>query len=435
MTGSAPSQSWWEMFEDPQLNHFVDLGLVCNPDIKLAQARIDYAYQQALEDRARLLPTFELFGSYYRQKESAYDIGIPAFVPLVIGKNLYFNTAAALLRGSYEVDLWGKNRNRYYADLGMLQAQIADKAQARLTLAAAIVETYFNLQNHLNQYEILVRQYEAKKMAYTLLYQRFYHGMDDEFFVYIFDKEASDIQDNIEIIKGIIESDRHAFAALVGNVASCCNESGEICVELSASYMKRVELPTCLPIDLLARRPDVIAALWVIQSKSYGIKVAKAQFFPNLDLSAFIGSTSFLVTKFFTYPALKLFGDAQSRLPLYTGGALSANLGKAQADIEIAVERYNQTLLTAVKNVEDAMTSLKTADNRMGKIKEAVKDSRDLYELTNQKYQHGIDSNVRAMNALSNLDSQLLLESEIQLARMVAIVDVIRSIGGGYCGN
>ncbi len=428
--GCGPSECWWQMFGDAQLDRLMEIGLACNPDIKVAQARINLAYQSALESRSALLPYFDLFGSYSRQKNSLYDVGIPAFVPLVEGDNLYYNTATTLLRATYEVDVWGKNRNNYYASLGLLQAQIADKAQAKLILSASIAEGYFNLQNHLVQLALLKEQIDAKKWAYKLLHERFYRGIDDEFFVYIFDSEIATLEDNYAKLEGVIDVDKHTLAALVGNVAA----GGEICCDMVARYDVPVELPSCLPIDFLARRPDIMASLWTIQSRGYDIKVAKARFFPSLDLAGDIGSIAFLVSKFFSDPAIAILGEAMSTLPLYTGGQLPAKLGQAQAGIEIAVEQYNQTLLTAIKDVEDALTNLRANDKRLTQIKEAVKDSQSLYNLTNQKYEHGIESNVRALNARASLYSQKVLESQIQLDRMNSIVEVIRSIGGGYRG-
>lgn len=428
--GCAPSDCWWKMFGDDQLSHLMEVGLACNPDIKVAQARIDLAYQKALETRSPLLPYLDIFGSYSRQKNSLYDIGIPAFVPLVEGDNLVYNTATTLLRASYEVDVWGKNRNAYFSSLGLLQVQIADKAQARLILSASIAESYFNLQNHLNQLALLKEQLDAKKGAYDLLYKRFYRGIDDEFFVYIFDSEVSTLEDDYAKLAGVIEVDRHALAALVGNIAG----GEQVCVEMVACYDAPVELPASLPLDFLARRPDIMASLWTIQSKAYGIKVAKARFFPSFDLAASVGSAAFVVSKFFSNPAITIFGEAASVLPLYTGGELMAQLGQSQANIEIAVEQYNQILLAAIKDVEDALTNLRANDQRLIKIQEAVRDSAELYKLTDQKYQHGIESNVRALNARSSLYSQKVLESQIQLDRMNSIVEVIRSIGGGYRG-
>ncbi|MCH9609524.1 MAG: Outer membrane protein OprM [Chlamydiales bacterium] len=422
--GDYPNRSWWEIFCDPQLNCLVEIGLKESPNIKVAQARINLAYEEAIETRAKLLPYFDLLTSYSRQRESLYDIGIPAFVSLVEGDNLFFNTATTLLRGSYEVDIWSKNRNQYYSDLSLLQARMTEKAEAELILASAISKTYFNLQNHLTQREILAKQLKAKKEAYDLLNERFYRGMGDEFFVYIFDREVALIQDDLIQMEGMIEMDHHALAALVG-------QSVEIDTP-TAHFEKRLQLPSTIPFDLLSRRPDVKSSLWMIQSKGYDVKVAKARFFPNLDLSAFVGSTAFLVSKFFSPSALKLFGDAASVLPLYTGGELRAKLGQSQASLDLSVDQYNQTVLLAVQEVSDAMTKLRTSDQRLIKVDRSVADSEALYDLSRQKYTHGIDTNIRVLNALSNVYIQQLLQSEIQLNRMISIVEVIRSIGGGY---
>ncbi len=434
--GEIPSERWWEMFSDCQLSHLIDLGLSCQPDIKLATARIKLAYEGALEARSALLPHFDLFTSYNRERNSLYEItGLPAFVPLAEGDNLLFNTATILLKATYELDIWGKNRNRYYSQLSNLQGSIADRAQAELVLASTIAQTYFNLQSHLEQVQILEESVAAKTGSYDLLRQRFFHGMADEFFVYITDAEVTALQDQLEVMRGMVEMDRHALAQLVGNVASCCNESGEICVALTAHYCGALPFPCSLPIDLLARRPDVVSQIWNVQASGYEVKVAKARFFPSFDLLAQLGSASFFVSRVFTNPALNIAGEAVSTLPLYTAGELRARLGQAQQTLEIAVESYNQTVLLAVKEVSDAITAVKTADRRYGAVSKGLRDSEALYGLTCDKVSHGIESRVLLYNALSNVYAHKLLESDVTLARNVAIVDVIRSIGGGYCGR
>ncbi|MBS0623230.1 MAG: efflux transporter outer membrane subunit [Verrucomicrobia bacterium] len=432
--GDFPQDRWWELFGDAQLNNFVDLALSCHPDISAANLRVGIAFEKAIEVRSKLLPYVDIMGSYWRQKQTNYNTYVPAAAFAIEKADFWFNTASALIRASYEIDIWGKNRASYYSQLGQVQAKIADLAQARLILSTTIAQAYFSLQSHRIQKDIISNWLQTKQELLKLLQQRYSSGMADEFFPYIVDAQVAELQDLLIQIEGLIELDEHALAALVGNISSVCGRSEGLCAELVASYQQPVPLPSSLPLELISRRPDIMASLWQIQSMSYGVKVAKARFLPNLDLLGMIGPISFFLTKFFTYPALDIWMQATSTLPLYTGGDLVAKLGEAQLELELAVQNYNQTILRAVQDVSDAVTNLKTAQERLQQIERAVKDSGLVYQLTRERYVKGVDAKIPVLNAADTLYSQQNLEQQVWLVRMVAIVSVIRSLGGGYCG-
>lgn len=429
--GAFPQEKWWEIFQDAQLNGCIEEALAFHPDIQIAQLRIGVAYEHALEVRAQLLPYVDLFGSYSRQRQSAYDVGIPAFVPLVINQNLWFNTATALIRATYEIDLWGKNRNQYYGELGQLKMQMADDAQSRLLLATTLAHAYFSYQSHLKERELLTCILEKGERIRTLLQQRFSSGMMDEWAVYQSDAEVAKIRGALEHMKGLLALDEHALAALVGNL----NGAKSLSLHSVARYKEPVALPCSLPLELIARRPDIVGSLWNIESMSSGVKVAKARFLPNLDLYGAVGNISFLITKFWTANAQSLFGSASSALPLYTGGELTAQLGQAQLKLDLAVEQYNQTILRAVQEVSDAVTHVKTADAQLLQLKRAVDDKRAIVSLSRERVAQGIATQIVMLQAEVEQHREEVLEEQRWFERMSGIVEVMHAIGGGYCGS
>ncbi len=423
--GYYPNEAWWTFFQDPQLNNLIELSLANHPDIKLAEARILRAQEEAIETRSALLPHFFLYGDLTREKLSQ-------FASRTLGATgLQYITEATsyLTSASYELDIWNKNRNRFYASLDEVCAQIADYEEAKLLLSTTIASVYFDLQYNLELLKIAKRRLQAREELYALLRQRFDNGVISQFHLYETDTEVQAIKDLIFQQEGMIEVDRHALAALIGNVT--CG-FGELCKEPSALFKTPLPLPPALPIDLLARRPDVTAAKLRVEASCFDVKVARANFFPKIDLLGYIGFTSFKLAEFFTKRALEWIGDAVGLLPLYTGQQLEAKLGIAREDLEIAIEEYNQTVLNAIQQVSDALTELVTADKRLSALSQSVEDAVALYNLTDQRFQNGVDNQISVLNGLENVLVQEELETVVQLDRFQAAVALIRAIGGGY---
>ncbi|MCH9610818.1 MAG: Outer membrane protein OprM [Chlamydiales bacterium] len=426
--GQQIPEQWWTLFGDSQLNCLIEAALEQNPTIEEAQRRVNLAYEVALESRSKLLPYLDAWGEAERNKLSLYGFGLPGFIPLLAPLNRNFNWINMLLRGSWEIDIWGKNRNLFLSKLDDTTATYADMLQAKVVLATSVASAYFNLQSHQRQLEVLIEQAEDKGGVARLLNQRFRKGMADEFWVYREDSALALIIDQIERMRGIIESDKHALAALVANQV-------ELEVVPVASFEKPFPLPACLPLELIKRRPDIRAQIWRIESSTKRVKAAKARFLPNLDLFGTVGFISFFWDRLVQAQTFDYEVGGNSTLPLYTGGDLCARLGQSEQEMEIAIAQYNQTLLKAVREVSDALSDLKTADERLDAINDALDDAVLLYDLTNQKYERGIETLVSLLNARYSVMVQELTRQEIELMRMEALVALVRSIGGGYGGE
>ena len=428
-------EDWWTLFGDSQLTRIIESALECNPSIREAEHRVCLAYEVAQETRSKLLPYLDGFGEAERQKLSLYGFGLPGFIPLLAPLNRNFSLMTLLMRGSWEIDIWGKNKNLYLSKLDETTATYADLLEAKLIISTSITTAYFSLQSHMKQLELLEEEARDKAEVTDLLRQRFHRGVSDEFFVYQEDIALSAVQDAANSMRGMIEIDKHALSALVSNAASICDLDGEMRVAPSAYYEKPFPLPENLPINLIARRPDIRANIWRIESSTKRVKAAKARFLPNLDLWGTVGFISFFWSNLAQSQSFDYDAGGNSTLPIYTGGELCASLGQSKQELEISVQQYNLTILKAVQEVDDALSSLKTADERRGDIERSLFDAEKIMDLTNQRYEHGIDTLVSVLNARSNVLVKDLTLQEIHLARMESIVALIRSVGGGYGRN
>lgn len=422
-----PEEPWWAFFQDHQLSHFIELSLVCHPDIKLAQARVNRAYEEALVVRSVLYPHLFLFGDLARQKISEFG---PGFVPSF--PDLFTLTTLQLTSSIYELDIWNKNHALYYAALDRVQAEVAEYDEAKLILSTLIASAYFNLQIHQARLKINQERLAARSEVYDLLKQQFDLGIISEFWLYRTDTEVEFIKDEIFALKAAVEIDEHALSALVGNVECLCSESGRIHTEPVAQFERPFPIPSTLPIDLLARRPDITAQKWLVEAAQFDIHVAKVNFLPRIDLRALIGFQSIKIGDFFTGKALTALAGASGTLPIFTAGKLRGQLGVACEDLEIAIERYNQLVLQAVQEVSDALSNLIAADDRKKALVISTVDAKALYNLTKQKYESGVANKIKVLNAIENYLVQSDLEMKVEGVRFQSAVDLIRAIGGGY---
>lgn len=421
--GVYPNEKWWTFFQDPQLNFLIETSLASHPNIKMAETRILRARDEACETGSALLPHLYAAGEIGREKLSLFNSRTQTLTSLQ-----YITEATTVLTSTiYELDIWKKNRNKYYASIDEMVAQVADYEEAKLLLSTTIASVYFDLQYNIKLLHIAQERLKARAELYGLLRQRFDRGVIAQFQLYETDTEVQKIRDLIYQLEGSIQIDRHALAALVGNPA--CTE---FVVEPAAVFDTPLPLPSTLPIDLLARRPDITAQKWRVEASCLNIEVAKANFFPQIDLVAFIGYASFRLTKLFNRAALTWIGSAIGSLPIFTAGKLQAQLGIAREDFEIAIEKYNQLVLKAVEEVCDALSDLTTADNRIEALQRSVADSQSLYELTYQRFENKVADRISVLNAIEDVLKQEELEVAVQLERFHSAVSLIKAIGGGY---
>ncbi len=428
--GELPSGAWWVFFQDEQLDRLMEVSLACHPDIHIAEARITRAYEEARVARSALFP--HLFGLADVQRKKISKLG-EGFVPSL--PTLFTQTTLKLTSAVYELDVWKKNRSIYYASLDLAQAKRAEYEEARLLLSTALAGVYFDLQMKWARKEVTEKRLAARRELYALHKQQFDLGIISEFRLYETDTDVQLLQDFVYVLEGEIAIDQHTIAALAGNVCCLCGTDGKLEVTPAAQFNHPFPLPSTLPIDLLARRPDVTAQRWRVEAACFGIKVAQANFFPRIDLLGWVGVQSILIGKLFRGETLVALGEGAGALPLFLAGKLQGDLGVAREDLEIAIEIYNQLILNSVQQVSDALSDLQTATKRKLAVEDALKDATGLLDLTQQKYEKGVANKLTFLNALENVFVQQDLKVQIQLARFEAAVELIRAIGGGYYDN
>jgi NodT family efflux transporter outer membrane factor (OMF) lipoprotein len=338
----------------------------------------------------------------------------------------------------YEFDFWGKNRAGLDAALGEAAAQEAEFAEARLLLTTAITRAY--IRGVLLTQELGLIQ-ETAKVARGLLdvaRTRFQTGLGPA-------DAVMQATLDLEIVAKAEANTRQLVAVQQDSLARLMGQGPDATKNLFAGKTVHipasVELPPHLPIELLAHRPDLAAAMHRAEAAAERIHVAKAQFLPSVDLSAATGGLEAAVlTKDFGHlPSLLFRGSDLNfvvapgfHLPLFEGGRLRGQLSAMRSQYDEAVELYNDTLLHAVQEVADSLSDWKQTGTALKAQGDLLKASRGEVKLTQERARSGLVDRRETLTVQRGLLDQLVVLKTSEADHLLAAIDVIQALGGGY---
>ena len=420
-TAAWPEREWWQRFGDPQLNALIAEALAGNPGMGSARARVDRALALAAGAGAAQAPQVNAGANLTRQRYSSNDI-----FPPPIGGSWYTH---ALLTATldYEFDLWGRNRAGYEAALGQARAAEVDAYAVRLLLAANVARAYAQLGRSFEQLDLARAVLAQRQSMLELTRERVAAGLDSDVELKHAEGSIPAARQRIVQLQEEIALERNLLAALLGQ-----GPDRGLAIARPQLQAPSMALPSVLPADLLGRRPDVVAQRWRVESAHSSIASAKAQFYPNVNLTALIGVHSVSFADLLTHgSAIPAIGPAL-RLPLFDGGYLRGNLAAKSADFDLAVEQYNQTLVEALREVVDQLASLKSVDAQRVEVERALAAARDAYALANTRYHAGIASYLQVLAAETPLLEQQSLRAGLRARELELSINLIRALGGGY---
>jgi len=418
-----PGDGWWRSYGDAQLNGLIDEALSGAPNVAAAKARLGKAQALTSQARAALLPTLQGQGAASETKES-YNTGIPpAFVP-----HGYNSFGQITLNFNWELDFWGKNRAAVAAAVSEARASEADLAEARLVLSTAIAGAYADLTRLWAERDVAERAVQSRQETLDLVQRRVINGLDTRGELEEALAGPASARADLAAIDEQIALTKDEIAALMGEGP----DRGVAIARPTGANLQAFGLPSHLAADLVGRRPDLAAARWRAEAAASRIGVAKAQFYPDVNLAAFIGYESLGISNLFASGSgIGQVGPAVT-LPIFEGGRLRANLKGARADYETAVASYDETLTQALQEVADAAASERALGVRLKESADALAADEDAYRIARLRYEGG----------LSNYQSVLLAEDAVLASRRTVVdlkaraftldVQLVRALGGGF---
>lgn len=423
---------WWELFCDEQLNELILIAFARSPTLEIAQAHILLASANAERVRAALFPNIFWAADISRQKLSTTGV-IPfgnVSVPLTPASAIpeYFTLYETSINLTYDFDIWGKNRSTLKAVLGEVQSKIADAAYARLALGISLAEVYFQLQIYYKRLAI-AEQLVANKARYLeLIGNRVQGSLDD---ARAFNSAAADLaavrQAYMRIEATIAVAEHQLKTYLAGDFEEVFSKT-----DIVEKPLPCIPLPCELPLHLIAQRPDVMAQIWLIQSAGHLIDVAQVSFYPDFNISALFGFQTIHFRELFKWPSAYFNVDPAVNLPLFDGGVRLANLHASEVNYDLAIYKYNDLVLNAVKEVLDGISVLGSQEQQMQEFNQQFYYQQEILQLSEQRVMHSLGSEL----------DYLISEAAMWLAQDRAVValgetlratlSLIRALGGGY---
>lgn len=420
--GKWPSLDWAAQFGDPQLPKLIDEALAGNPSIAQAQARIAKASSYIESSRSTLMPRVDAKYTWNRQLYSSNAL----FPPPLGGQ--WYSENNALASASWDLDLWGKNRERLHAAVSQEKAAEADMQQARVTLASSIARTYNSLAQLYALRDIAQREIANRQTVGKITDGRVSAGLDTNVERQTARGNIATTQASLSDLEGQITTVRYQLAALLGKGP----DRGLQIAQPVLNPGGAVALPDNLPADLVSRRPDIVAARWQVEAAMHDVKEAKAEFYPDVNLAAGFGFDAFGWGKFLNFASRQAQFSPAIHLPIFDGGALRAQLKGRYADFDLSVANYNQTLIGAMNDVATQVASIRAVDRQMDDAQRALDASTRAYDLAVIRYKAGLSPQLQVLNADSNRLASEQTMTNLKMRRRDMQFALINALGGGF---
>jgi NodT family efflux transporter outer membrane factor (OMF) lipoprotein len=424
-----PQEAWWTLYGDPQLDALEDEALKSAPTLRVAEARVRKAQALAQEAGAVLQPQLSGDASVQGLRQTlnqGFRDDAKSLLPR--GMHDQVRIAANL---SYQLDFFGKNRAALAAATSDAKAASVEAAEARLQLSTAVATCYAELAHLFARRDAASDAIRVRKNTFALVAERRANGLaaraeysQKEALVAVADGELEAIDRQIDIT-------RHQLAALVG----AGPDRGLAIEQPKVENLKPMGLPTSLKLDLVGRRPDLVAALLRTDAAAGRIQAARLDYYPNVDLTAYVGVQSLgLSTLFKRGSAIAAFGPAL-HLPIFDGGRLEGAYRGARADYDEAVARYDDILNDALRDIADVLSSQRSLDRQLVYARTSLSAAMDAHQAMKTRYSAGLTGLIDVLAAENTVIAQRRAFADLRAQFLSLDISLVRALGGGFAAE
>ncbi|MGZ8159358.1 MAG: efflux transporter outer membrane subunit [Methylobacter sp.] len=426
--GTADLKTWWQGFNDPLLNELIDKALAANYDLKIATARVREANAMVTVAEAALYPSFVFSLSGGREKRIDRIVGVPSGQ----GIKLITPTADAVsggLAARWEIDLFGGRHLEAEAAAAQAEGSQEGLHAAQVGLLAQVATNYLELRGVQQRTGIVQKNIELQRERLRTLQAFLKAGLANEADIARQQTLLQGTEATLPILVNAEKNLIHRLGVLLGEPP----ESLEYRLAIVGPLPKQAPtMPSLLPSDLLAQRPDLRLAQTEVSAAAASLGSAQADLYPKLVLSASGGLGALAVGGF---PSLAesvyALGSGVSA-PIFNAGRIRAHIAAADARLSQVAANYEKTFLLALEDVENAFVAHRSARDRFGQLTEAEGSAEKAYRLVGAMYQRGAGDYLVVLDAqrskLAVSDERTKAETEVS----VAMVSLYRAFGGGW---
>ncbi|MGB5232032.1 MAG: efflux transporter outer membrane subunit [Desulfoprunum sp.] len=413
----AADLGWRDFFADPRLQAIIEMALANNRDLRETALNVEAFQAQYRIQRSTLFPTVDGGAGYVKQRtlgsgghatSEAYSASVGVTV--------------------WEIDFFGRIRNLRDQALEEYLAMEENRRSAHISLVAEVARAYLTWLADRQLLAITEDTAANEQASYDLIKQRFEGGVATRIDLAQAQTSLQTARANQAQYRRLLEQDENLLTLLAGGPLP---DDLPPSTDLAAQALLG-PVPTGLRSDLLLQRPDIMAAEHTLRGANASIGAARAAFFPAISLTADAGVISAEASNLFDGDTGSWLFAPSLRLPIFTGGRLSAQLDLAEVRKEIAVTRYEQAIQTAFRETADVLAGIRTFGDQLQAEELGLQANQTYYALARERYDQGVDSYLVVLDAQRSLYRARQSVVVIRLAKLMNRVNLYKVLGGGW---
>ena len=424
---------WWETFHDPQLNQLIDKTLQNNRNLQAAQARVEQARAQLGISKGEMLPWLNAGGAWVRGQipdSAAEPLTEMSPIPNMPLRSPKLNDQAAGLGidASWEIDFFGRLKEGKRAAAHNLAAQQGALYSTWVTLSAETALNYISLRTLQQDLAIVQRHSELEGEKAELLEDNYQAGLASAYPVEAMKTQQQSTQAEIPALQQSIQETLTRLTILTGS------EPGQLSDLLEPAPLPKVDaaLYNAIPADKLRQRPDIYAAEQKVLAQAAKTKQAKAELKPRFTLEGFLGLITFGGANLFSSKAHSFAIAPTMTMPLFHGGVLRQNVKLQDARTKQYQAEYENTVLKAAGEVQDAMTSIAQERERKENLTAGRESAQQAFDLAENRYQAGLSDYQPVLDSERTLLNLKRQENRSQGQELADMIHLFKSLGGGW---
>ena len=440
--GTRDVAQWWRSFGDPELDRLIEQAMRDNPDVQTAASRVREARLQEIVAGADEWPTVQANAQAARTHLSGNAISLGNLGTLTNGAvssggsgglsslgfpGTDFNTFQLGFDASWEVDLFGKARRSVEAARDSTGAAIWDRRDAQVSLAAEVANTWFTLRAAQSRLDVAQAELARQQALLGVVRTREQTGLTTGLDVAQQDTQVASAAAALPPFKAQIEAQRHALGVLLGEPPETLVLSA-----MAEASAPPPEIPPGLPSELLRRRPDIRSAERQLAGATANVGVAVADYYPQITLTASPSLISTALSNLLTWGSRNSSLSAGLMWPLFNAGRTKANVGIANEHQQQALIAYRKTVLTALKDVEDALSQYQADEVRLAAVQRSLSAAQSAADLARGQYRAGLIPFSTVLTTEAALYSAQDQTVQSGAALNQDLVALYKALGGGW---
>jgi outer membrane protein, multidrug efflux system len=411
-SSSLADTSWTYLFKDPVLQALIRQGLANNFDLKIAVERVNQAMASFKQARAEIWPSVGA---------QATGQATQAVIPLGGGGTKSYNDLSAVGSLTWEIDIWGKLRRAKESARAQMLSQQAYQQSVYLSLIAEIANAYFSLLEYKSEVQITRETVKIREVGLELVKGKLIAGTVSGLAVAQAQAELAQVKTQLPAYEKAVGIQENALKLLVGELPGEVVTGDSITRQINTDIIPK----TGIPAQLIVRRPDLIAVEQQLVSANAQIGVARGMMLPTLSISANAGYSTL---------GAGWIGSAVGNLvaPIFSFGKLHQNVKKSQSFKEEMLITYKQSIYTAIKEVSDGVLSVEKQKTITMESRNLTLAAQTAFDLANQLFNAGYASYLDVIDVQRQLYNAQIYESQAQYDELSSIVNLFKSLGGGW---